>query len=61
VPKIFALKYEKRTESYKELLTENDSLSSTYFWNGEQSGAKRRYLHATTGRMVYFDGDGGGF
>jgi len=59
--KTFTVKYEERAESYKELLTENDCLYSTYFENVGPSVAKRRYLHATTGRMVYFDGDGGGF
>ena len=59
--KTSTVKYEERAESYKELLTENDCLSSAYFENVGSNVAKRRYLHAASGRKVYFDGDGGGF
>jgi hypothetical protein len=40
--KTFTVKYEGRAESYKELLTENDCLYSTYFENVGSSVAKRR-------------------
>ena len=41
-------KTEKRIdESYKELLTENECLSSTYCGNGGKSGAKKREYHLT--------------